>query len=98
MFEFIQGYVFPQQVPNTVPLYRYWNPQIVDHFYTIYFSELGNGNFGWQLEQVQCYVYAQPSGSPDVVSSAPATPTRASFSLRSAPQAQGPPPTFRLDR
>ena len=38
------------------PLYRYWNPDIADHFYTTNWSELGPGQYGWGYEGVQCYV------------------------------------------
>ena len=43
-----------------VPLYRYWNPQIGDHFYTTNWNELGNGRYGWGYEGIQCYVHTQP--------------------------------------
>ena len=49
---------------GTTSLYRYWNPGIGDHFYTTDWSELGNGNYGWHFEEVQCHVLAQQaSGS-----------------------------------
>jgi hypothetical protein len=48
-----------QPVALTIPLYRYWNPQNTDHFYTTSFTELGTGRFGWQLEGIQCYVIGQ---------------------------------------
>ncbi len=41
---------------NVVPLYRYWNPGIGDHFYTTSWSELGGGWYGWNYEGIQCYV------------------------------------------
>ena len=48
----------PPQLPaSTTPLYRYWNPQIGDHFYTTNWSELGSGRFGWTYEGVQAHVY-----------------------------------------
>jgi len=43
-------------VSGTVPLYRYYEPNNYDHFYTTNFNELRNGNLGWYLEGVQCYV------------------------------------------
>jgi C1A family cysteine protease len=46
-------------VTATGALYRYWNPDIGDHFYTTNWSELGSGNYGWHFEGIQCYVYAQ---------------------------------------
>lgn len=51
-------------VTTSVPLYRYWNAGIGDHFYTTNFSELGGGRFGYVYEGVQCYVLpTQKSGS-----------------------------------
>jgi endo-1,4-beta-D-glucanase Y len=31
-------------------MYRYYNPYVNDHFYTIDFSEIGNGKYGYSLE------------------------------------------------
>lgn len=44
----------------TVPLFRYYNSQITDHFYTTNWNELGAGNYGWVYEGIQCYMSAQP--------------------------------------
>lgn len=44
--------------PGAVPLYRYWNPQISDHFYTTDWNELGVGRFGWSLEKIEGYVFS----------------------------------------
>jgi Repeat of unknown function (DUF5648) len=55
-FSQTEGYVFNYQAPGTVPLYRYWNPSVGDHFYTTQFDELGFGAYGWSFEQVECYV------------------------------------------
>jgi hypothetical protein len=41
----------------TVPLHRYWNPTIGDHFYTTNFAELRHGGHGWRYEGIQCYVH-----------------------------------------
>jgi hypothetical protein len=41
-----------------VPLYRYWNGSLTDHFYTINFGTLGSGASGWNLEWIQCFVYS----------------------------------------
>jgi hypothetical protein len=43
----------------TVPLFRYWNPQNTDHFYTTNWAELGGGKFGWGFEGIQCYIAPQ---------------------------------------
>ena len=48
----------------TVPLYRYWNPSMYNHFYTTDFGELGNGAAGYQYEGEHCRVFAtQVAGS-----------------------------------
>jgi hypothetical protein len=44
---------------RAVPLYRYWNPQIGDHFYTTNLRELERGLHGWRYEGVQCYVHTR---------------------------------------
>ncbi len=44
-----------------VPLYRYWNPGIGDHFYTTSWAELGAGRHGWGYEGVQCFIDATAS-------------------------------------
>ena len=44
---------------NTVPLYRYWNGRIGDHFYTTNWRELGTGKHGWRYEGIQCHVLPQ---------------------------------------
>ena len=41
---------------ETVPLYRYFNRDIMDHFYTTDFKELG-GLDSSGLEGIECYVY-----------------------------------------
>ena len=43
-----------------VPLYRYWNPGVGDHFYTTNWAELGGGKHGWRYEGVQCHVFPSP--------------------------------------
>lgn len=60
VYERVECYLFPQQVPGSVALHRYWNPGIGDHFYTTNWSELGAGNYGWGYEGVQGYAFTQP--------------------------------------
>jgi hypothetical protein len=51
-------------VKLAIPLQRYWNPQITDHFYTTNWNELGWGAYGWGYEGIQCYAYdSQVPGS-----------------------------------
>jgi C1A family cysteine protease len=65
----VDGVAGPTPTPTPsgtgVPLYRYWNADATDHFYTTDWSELGNGNYGWAYEGVQCYVW--PSQAPNTV-------------------------------
>jgi len=46
--------------PTTVPLHRYWNSEIGDHFYTTNWAELGTGKYGWRYEGIQCHVLPAP--------------------------------------
>ncbi|MCC5601121.1 hypothetical protein [Nostoc favosum] len=39
--------------------YRYYNPSIGDHFYTVNFAELGNGNGGYISEGIAAYISTQ---------------------------------------
>jgi C1A family cysteine protease len=56
----VEGVVAPgPPVGPRVPLYRYWNPGIGDHFYTTNWNELGSGRYGWGYEGIQCYVSGQ---------------------------------------
>jgi len=50
----------PSPSGTYVPLYRYWNPGVADHFYTTSWAELGGGRYGWGYEGVQCYVAGGP--------------------------------------
>ena len=49
--------VYQDGVP-TVPLHRYWNPSMYNHFYTTNFGVLGNGGGGYTYEGVECHVFA----------------------------------------
>jgi hypothetical protein len=40
-----------------VPLFRYWNSAIRDHFYTVDFGVFGGGRESWVYQGIQCYVY-----------------------------------------
>jgi subtilisin family serine protease len=49
---------------GTVPLYRYWNPNVTDHYYTANFSELGWAANGWEFNWIEAYIYpTQASGT-----------------------------------
>ena len=57
------GYCFPTQQEATVPLYRYFRGDTVDHFYTTEVEEIGTiipgqvGKHGYKYEGIACYVY-----------------------------------------
>lgn len=101
------GVTVPQDSSQRVPLYRYWNPNATDHFYTTNWSELGGGRYGWNYEGIQCYVYTsaasvEPSQMEDIPSSfrveGPAassgmTPDKSSFGLT---ESGGTPASFTL--
>ena len=56
--EGVLGYCFSNPTTGTKPLHRYYNKELNDRFYTIYFE--GNARY----EGIQCYVYpAQAEGS-----------------------------------
>ena len=52
---------------DSVPLYRYWQPQKSDHFYTTNDKEIGTtkhgqkGKYGYVSEGIACYVYPKKS-------------------------------------
>lgn len=50
-----------QAPPQTARLFRYWNGQAGDHFYTTDWRELGTGRSGWAYEGVQCYIHPNPA-------------------------------------
>ena len=43
-----------------VPLYRYWNETVGDHFYTIDRDDTGYAFYGYQFEQIEGYVRSRP--------------------------------------
>jgi len=62
--EGILGYVSPHEFPGSVPIYRYWQEQHRDHFYTSSAAEIGTthvgqtGNHGYKFEGIVGYGYA----------------------------------------
>ena len=60
--EGIAGYCFPSARPGTIPLYRYYHPAGVDHFYTTNAKEIGTteagkvGRYGYKSEGIACHV------------------------------------------
>jgi hypothetical protein len=49
--------VFQQGGVVPVPLYRYWNAGIYNHYYTTNFNELGYGANGYVFEKVEGHVF-----------------------------------------
>jgi hypothetical protein len=56
--EGIQCYVWPAKSGNRIALYRYYNPDTHDHFYT---TESGHDIPGYRNEGVACWVEADQS-------------------------------------
>jgi astacin len=54
-------YPMLEAAPQTSRLFRYWNRQAGDHFYTTDWNELGTGRDGWVYEGVQCYIFPNPA-------------------------------------
>ena len=46
---------------NLVPMFRYWNPRLRDHYYTLNFDVLGNGKHGWRSQGIQAYIHKTQS-------------------------------------
>jgi len=61
--EGILGYVSPHEFPGSVAIYRYYQDQHHDHFYTVNVNEIGttvagtSGNHGYKCEGVLGYAY-----------------------------------------
>ena len=61
--EGIQAILRAEHAAHTVPLYRYWNSAIADHFYTTSRNEIGTttpgvlGNYGYTSEGIAGYCY-----------------------------------------
>ena len=62
-YEGIAGYCYSTPTEDTVPLYRYWQPNTADHFYTTNSAAIGTttdgqiGKYGYKSEGIACYVY-----------------------------------------
>ena len=65
MSEGVQGYIHVHQVQKSVPLYRYWKPNVKDHFYTTKSSEIGTtingqtGKHGYKSEGITGYCFQE---------------------------------------
>jgi len=64
-FEGVVGYAYPAKA-DLVPVYRYWNAGLTDHFYTTNAGEIGTtvsgqaGNHGYVSEGVAFHVFSHP--------------------------------------
>ena len=62
--EGIAAIVLTHPTPHTVPLYRYWNAGVADHFYTTNPHEIGTttpgvvGKHGYKSEGIACYCFS----------------------------------------
>jgi serine protease len=41
----------------TAPIFRYWNPSVTDHYYSIKYTELGEGDLGWGIEKIAGFAF-----------------------------------------
>lgn len=57
--EGIGAYVYNRKVAGTTELYRSWNPNWPDHFFTVKKEEHDNAvkNLGFTDEGIACYVF-----------------------------------------
>ena len=61
--EGVAGYCYRNPINGTVPLYRYWNSRVGDHFYTKSSNEIGTinpgqyGRYGYKSEGIACFVF-----------------------------------------
>jgi hypothetical protein len=56
--------MFPSQEPGTTPLYRLYNPNNLDHLYTIDVNEWNNSGYNQEDKVGYVYGYAAPSTNP----------------------------------
>jgi subtilisin family serine protease len=48
----------------TVPIYRYWNASLTDHYYSMNYNELGESGLGWDLQKIEGFAHTiQRSGT-----------------------------------
>ncbi|MBW2309316.1 MAG: hypothetical protein JRG73_20540 [Deltaproteobacteria bacterium] len=62
IFEGVAWYAFPTQVPDTLPVYRFWSPVFFSHFYTISEAEknIVLANPDWIFEGTAWYAFPNP--------------------------------------
>jgi len=42
----------------TAPIFRYWSPSVTDHYYSIKYNELGEGDLGWGIERIAGFAFS----------------------------------------
>ena len=79
-YEGIAGYIYPAQQTNTLPLYRLWNSENNDHFYTTSETEKNRALEGQYIYEgiagYACKSVTFDSSGPEIIS---ATPSNGSF-------------------
>lgn len=75
-YEGIQCYVQTEQDPNsTIPVFRYFNNSLIDHFYTTNQTEGTKAvSGGYSADFVGFYMFPPPSPNPTVIDEAPPGP------------------------
>jgi hypothetical protein len=58
--EGIEAFVYPYRQDGTLPLYRYYNAEIKDHFYTTSSGDLGFGKAGYTFQGVTAFIHPPP--------------------------------------
>ena len=53
------AYVLPFQLPETVPIYRWFNGEVRDHFFTRSPTDAGAIHSGFKLEKIVFYCYGE---------------------------------------
>ena len=42
----------------TAPIFRYWNPSLTDHYYSMKYDELGEGDLGWGIQKIEAFAFS----------------------------------------
>jgi len=58
--EGVECFVYPYRQDGTVPLYRYYNSEAKDHFYTTNSGDLGFGKMGYTFQGVTAFIHTPP--------------------------------------
>lgn len=47
-----------QMAALTAPIFRYWNPSVTDHYYSIKYDEMSEGDLGWGIEKIAGFAFS----------------------------------------